>query len=609
MKNLTIGIIQFAVDASENSHLFSEHPLGSISRMMAEILSERLNYIGIYSSVAKLIVTKPEENTYKQLIYTDILPMETARKVFETENFDFLLYGKISFEKQLKIEFAILDAHNYENIWRREFNSTNYNFAEISERIISETLKILNLDNETSILKELAKYSGENLKAWGWYAVSFEEDLNYSDKEAALYKAIEYDINFTEASLRLAYYQLSNKEKVEKIISNLENTYKELNYKLLNYYGNLAFINNNYFVSSIFYEYSLKINLNQSTPFKKLLKSYFELENKEKLAFWLDEYQKNISEENLDFENLPYYLLLCNRNEEALKIAEKAIFIYKDNPKLLANTAFMYTKFERFTEAEELYEKSFTLSYNDKVLEDWSAAILKSKNYNKAIEIINKYKEDLPYNSGVECNLALAYMSLDKEDKALKILEKTVKVDKENAMVQALLGNIYMKQKSYPRAQKYLSLAHKLQPENPNWLKSLGDLFYYMGDKQEALKYYENVIKTSNSIKMPQYLYLKAENLKNESKLKEALETYYKAFKLDEQFLDPLEKIALIFFEDESYDKAIEFFQKYLEKDDKNPDIWFNLHKVYTIKSKGFFKKNWKIKAEEALKKYESLKS
>src|SRR5436190_22816417 len=97
LRNISIGTVQFAINAAENDHLLTEHPLGSISRLIAELLAQRFNYLGIDANVAKLIVSKPEENTTKQLIYTSMLPLETAKKILETRYFDYCLYGEINF--------------------------------------------------------------------------------------------------------------------------------------------------------------------------------------------------------------------------------------------------------------------------------------------------------------------------------------------------------------------------------------------------------------------------------------------------------------------------------------------------------------------------------
>src|SRR5437868_760917 len=103
-EKISIGTIQFAVNAAEDSHLLSEHPLGSISRLISELLSQRLTFLGLESNPAKLIVSKPEEKTHKQLVYTSMLPMETVKKVLESRFFDYCLYGEINFENGFKIE-------------------------------------------------------------------------------------------------------------------------------------------------------------------------------------------------------------------------------------------------------------------------------------------------------------------------------------------------------------------------------------------------------------------------------------------------------------------------------------------------------------------------
>ncbi|MFN8674288.1 MAG: hypothetical protein U0457_19670 [Candidatus Sericytochromatia bacterium] len=603
----SIGTIQFAINTEENTHIISEHPVGSMSRMMAEMLSEKLSFLGINSSMAKLIVTKPEENTHKQIVYTNMLPIETAKKILLEQYFDYCLYGRINFSDILDVEVSLLDSRDEKNLWRRLIKAKNNDFSELSNRIIEEISKIIDLKIESKILTDLEKYSSDSLKAWGWYSLFYEEELSFEDKEMALEKAIKEDQDFLEAKIRLIYLQLTEEKNNPKVIENLNNIMYLLDKNILNFYANIAFKNELYYVASVFYEYSLKKDPEQSSLYVNIMKVSYELKSYDKLKFFIKKYIEITEPKNIDFENVGFFLTALGNEEEALKILEKAEEIGRASGKILSMIAFIYMNRKEFKQASEYYEKSFSFIFSETILEDWSACLLQYENYNKTIDVIEKYKDDLPFNSGLECNLAIAYLNINNKDKALKILEHCVKKDKTNFKASALLGNLYFEQKSYTRAQKYILLAEQNEPYNFYWKKLLGDLYFETGDFLESEKYYKKTLDLNKELKIPKYTFIEAKKLKKENNLRDAIKKFYSAYVSDSSLSVAIEEIYNIFIDSEEVDNGIEFFENISEKKKDDALIYLSLHKLCEIKAKGFFAKKWKNKAEFYLENYNRL--
>jgi tetratricopeptide (TPR) repeat protein len=268
----------------------------------------------------------------------------------------------------------------------------------------------------------------------------------------------------------------------------------------------------------------------------------------------------------------------------------------------------MYMSANAVSEAEAAYEKSFLLAPDSGILEDWTAVLLKMGDFGKVIDIIEKHQDELTFNSGIDCNLAIAFLNSGKKDEALKILEKSVKKDKENSRINGLLGKLYFENKSYARAQKYLLSASKQEPDNYYWYKALGDLFYDSGDATEAIKYYNMATTIEPNLKIARYLCYEAENYKKEKKYPEAFLKYKLAAKAEPDFAASLMEMGLLCFENNDYEEAVNYLEQALKINPESPETWFHLSKVYEIKSKGFFKKSWKVKAAEAREKYLKLK-
>jgi tetratricopeptide (TPR) repeat protein len=628
LESISIGTVQFAINAENDAHLVSEHPLGSISRLIAELLSQRLTFLGLSSDPAKLIVSKPEENTHKQLIYTSMLPLETVRKILENRYFDYCLYGEINFENGLKIEISLLDSQENKNLWRREINSKTYDLSVIIRRIIEETGKILMLDYDLDKIKGLEKFSSTNLRAWGWYALAFEDELELFDKETALLKALETDPDFLEAKLKLISLQLGSETSVEAAMKSLSEIKDNLSTEILNYFGLQMFIHGKYSEAGVFYQLFLEKSasalrlrsVSDTVPERsrrdleelsdillKLIKINFELQESTKFNLYINEYLEITPENNIDFEQLPYFLFMSGNQELSLNLAKKGVVMHPGSAKIYSVLGFIYAGLNNFSDAAKAYEKSFLLAFNPSILEDWSAALLKLNENDRIINIIEKYQDDLPYNSGIECNLAIAYLNKGETERAIKILEKSVKKDKDNARSNALLGNLYFKNKSYARAQKYLLIASKLEPVNFYWYKALGDLFYDSGDSTEAVKYYNKATELEPQLKISRYLCYEADLLKQDGNYDEAIAKYKLAVRAEPGLVVPYNNSGMLCYEIGDYDSAAAYFEKAIKLEPENPELWLNLSKVYEIKSKGFFKKKWKVKYQEAANRYKDL--
>jgi tetratricopeptide (TPR) repeat protein len=606
-KEINIGVVQFSIDTADNTHLMHEYPLGSIGRMFAEVISEKLNFLGIKTSITKLIVTKPEENTYKQLIYTDLLPVGTIKNISIEENFDYCIYGKIIFDKGLKLEVHLFDIDDEKNIRRREFNSKDYNLGLLSSRIISEFSKIISLDIDLKKLSILDKYSTDNLKAWGWFGISYEEDIEIEDKETALAKTIEIDKNFANALLRLISIQLKHPNKRNDALIALESIYENVDLELFEYYIQVALNEENWSVSDTLLEYAYKKSNDKKDILLKAIRTQFELKKYTKLKDLIEKYLSFVEDKDINFENISYMLLVSGEKDKAIEICMKGTKIYPNNPKIYSILAFANLQLNKLENADKYYEKSISLQLSNGVLEDWTAVLVQLGKFQQIIDITEQYKQDLIFNSGIKTNIALAYINLDQKDKGLKILEKASKDDKNNPKLNFLMGTLYLEEKSYARAQKYLVLANKDDSNNPFILKVLGDLFFEINDNTEAQKYYEKALNINPNLKISRNTFIQGLNFNKEEKHQEALNKFFESIKEDPSFLEPLNEIGKLAFLFEDYDKSIDFFNKYISKNDKNPDVWLNLHKVYAEKGKGFFKKNWKVKAEEALNVYNNL--
>lgn len=602
-RKISIGTVQFAINTEQNSHMLAEHPLGSISRMFSELLSQNLSFIGFQSDNASLIISKPELNTTKQLIYTSMLPIETARKIFDERFYDYLIFGELKFETTLKAEITLINRFNDKSL-RRELSLKSYDFFELSVNIIEESLKLMDLTIDLSDLKKLISYSTDNIKSWGWYSLSYEKELDNQDKILSLEKSLPHSPNFDIAKLKKAIIEFEETNNPE----NLNNICKTLDNDLINYFAFQYELIKENFIAFNLYKISYYKNLNQPGILYKLIKLSYNNNDNKNLKLYINKYISDINGQDFDYDNIPLYMYFAGEENLAIEKLNKGIELNPDNAKIYTTLAYIYMSKENFTKASELYEKSFSLIKDVNVLEDWTSVLIKQKDYKKVIDLINKYNDDLVLNSGILCNLGLSYIALDQKNDALKALEKGIKIDKNNSKLNSLLGNIYLEQKAFSRAQKYFYLALQSEPNNYLWNINMGDLYFEQENFEEADKYYIKALDINNSINIPKKLICEGHSFEKIKMFQEAINKYIKASKfLPENFL-PIMRISEIFILNNDYDMAIDILEKNIDKFPLNINLWNTLLKLYKIKQNSFFGGKWKKKVELTQNKINELK-
>lgn len=602
-KDISIGVVQFAVNTENNSHLLADNPLGSVSRMFAEIISENLLFLGIYSDIASLIISKPEEKTHKQLMYTSMLPIETVRKIFEGQYYDYLIFGEIKFENTFKVEITLINSLD-DKSFRRELSLKNYDFFEMSTKIIYEVFKLINFDMNLDQLNNLTKYSSDYLKSWGWYSLAYEEELDNADKIVALEKAVEASDKFDMAKLKLL---ILNLEEHKYKVKNLSDELKDTDLELINYFAYILEAKKEYLAAYILLKVSYEKKSEQSLVLEKLIKLSEKNDEPSKTNYYLEDYLIKVNDQDFNYEEIPLQLYMSGKTQVAIEKAKKGEKIKPDSAKIHSTLAYIYMNENDFENSESEYEKSFSLARDVNVLEDWSSVLLKNNKNEKLVDVINKYSDDLPFNSGLSCNLAIAHINLNQKERAIEVLERAVKSDKDNVRLNSLLGNIYLEKKSYARAQKYFYSAIQNDPENYNWYINMGNLYFEQEDFKEAEKYYIRAKTIKNDLKIAQQIICQAYQLKKEEKYQDAMNKFIQASKLSPDLFLAKYEIANLFFENQSIDEAIEFLEKDLEKFSREPKLWNLLSKIYTEKGNSFFGKKWKAKANEATEKYNAL--
>ena len=124
----------------------------------------------------------------------------------------------------------------------------------------------------------------------------------------------------------------------------------------------------------------------------------------------------------------------------------------------------------------------------------------------KDIDIMNYRKEALAlkyftlakaskHRSETKFYLASYFLNTGDTQRAIKELSQNIAQDKKDFASAALLGEIYFKQKDFDKAAENFEKSYKLKKSYIPALKGMGDLNYYKKDYRTALAFYQKAVK------------------------------------------------------------------------------------------------------------------
>ena len=296
--------------------------------------------------------------------------------------------------------------------------------------------------------------------------------------------------------------------------------------------------------------------------------------------------------------------------KEALEYLEKALKIYEEIGDYLGiiavmlNIGYVYYEKSVFSEAQKYYEEALKISDNvgeyhwkERAYGYLGVLASSSKKYQQALEYHKKSLDicektnDLKAKSKALSNIGSVYMDLGENAKALNFFNDSAELNEKiglylsKAYALQNIGEIYEITNNIPKAiEKFKEVLINFDKVGKNEeirlkanaLYHLGNLFLNKGDNKTATEYYNNVLKyldpNDNSVNKESTfnklgnIYL---NLKNYDKAKEFFEKYVGILKDKpnerENYGIGLNNLAFVYEIQGNTEKAIEFYKKSID--------------------------------------------
>ena len=215
----------------------------------------------------------------------------------------------------------------------------------------------------------------------------------------------------------------------------------------------------------------------------------------------------------------------------------------------------------------------------------------------EGIEDLRKASELEPKNATYLVSLGSGLHSAGQTDEAGLILRRAIELE-ESARALRLLGQVRRAQFETKEAVSWLIRATNADKTDPEAWFQLAVAQNDLGDNLEAENSAQKATALDGSV--ARYWYAYGEMLRFNKKEEEALAAYKKAAELKPPYPKAPGKIAKVLGDMGKYDEAEVYLTQMVQLDRNNPDLYFNLGKVYGAQKK------YKL-AVEAVEKYLEL--
>jgi len=186
--------------------------------------------------------------------------------------------------------------------------------------------------------------------------------------------------------------------------------------------------------------------------------------------------------------------LQLGKNDEAVKVLQKAIEIDPKNKRALTNLGLYYynegvteNKTEYYKKAVDLFEKVLEIDPGDvKVIQRLALAYEKIGKTDKAIEAYDKAIASFPNNPDLYFNKAALLYEKGEKEEAIKLFNKVIEIapDDQDALCNA--GYTYIELENFKEALPLFERVVKLNPKNKKGWDGLVIVYTRLGMVKEA---------------------------------------------------------------------------------------------------------------------------
>ncbi|MCE7741334.1 MAG: tetratricopeptide repeat protein [Candidatus Heimdallarchaeota archaeon] len=221
------------------------------------------------------------------------------------------------------------------------------------------------------------------------------------------------------------------------------------------------------------------------------------------------------------------------------------------------------------------------MSDDAKKLVEKGIELYKNNDKDKAFTCFTKAAELDPTNARALGNRGRIFFEQAKLKRALIDLDKAIELDATNYLFFHNRGNIYFSLKEFDKSLEDYDQVIKLKPDYAWAHENIGVINYQRLEMDEALKYFDNALKYDQS--EAQFFHNRGSVYLHQKKYDEAFSDYENAIELDPQSSWAHANLGIIYSEKEEHQEALNCLDKAITLDPTN-------HVFYKTRSETYVK-------------------
>jgi tetratricopeptide (TPR) repeat protein len=194
--------------------------------------------------------------------------------------------------------------------------------------------------------------------------------------------------------------------------------------------------------------------------------------------------------------HMAFILQEQGKTEEALQQLESAIQRNPANAELHYYLGTIYEEAGRYDEAlAALTQATQKAPENANFLFRLGIVYDKHKNKEASIATMRRVIALDPKNANALNYLGYTYAEMGENlDEAEQLIIEALTHKPNDGYITDSLGWVYYQKGDYPRALEHLKRAHELVPDDPTIMEHVGDAYLKLGDRVNALKFYQRAL-------------------------------------------------------------------------------------------------------------------
>lgn len=509
--------------------------------------------------------------------YFKLKDYENAEKYFQ----DTISLDMTNFEAWKYLGFITFNKKDYAhalNCFQKAFKINETDIDNL--KYLSSTYQALGNKDEAINYYELVLKLEPNNKILLPLSKLYESKNNYEASLIYLLRYVKNEDYKIDDDVELKLISLFIKNKMYSEALERANLFPDSNNLHLNYYKAVCLFNKKEFNLCIeLFEKCNQDNIRKLSSLDYIFKSLIEIEDYNKAL--------KIANEILDLElnnetkisalnNVAFVYIKLKDYDKAIITLEELISNGVQDNETLTNLATIYLERQEYEKALELFEKC---QIDEQTIYNIGFCNFKLKNYNESKIYFEKLLKEYPESFTGYYGMSLYFEQEKNFNKAINLLNKAINFDETLPEVFIELFHIYLYLESGKEAENILEKGFKKHPESKQLLNEFGMMKYNNQKYQEALEAFETLLERDpDNLDIMSYTAVCFYHVKNYIKSEELIN---KVLETNPNDIKSMIYLSLILSVKKEFLKAEEVARESVVLSNGDYESYFALGKIY----------------------------